>query len=1024
VLLLLLTLVIALVYVSRVGLPAFLKAPLLAELQRRGLEAQCDRLAWRWYRGLVAEGAMLRATNDPNSPRAYAAELALNLNWGRLLRDRTLELDSLRVVGGRLVLPLQEPGQPPEDCSLETIGANVRFLPGGEWELSGFETSFLGATFQASGTLTNARALISRPRDSTGKRPPGASVAWRGPLRDFVAFHKRLSFVEPPELRLWFRGDGRQPGASVCELKGQVGGAKTPWLNLRDLRWALEVNQPPAADGHLAVTLRLNVADGRPPWGELRQATLTAKTLLAATNFLPRRVDWELSAREARTPKAGLSTAQVTGQSELLTTAGHTWRTRLELAAGGVTTVWGHAHTNRCVATFDHSLTNLLPSVLDLSAELEALDTRWGEISSARLCTRVASLANAPAKADPAWGPWATLAGYAASWQIRATNLHQPRLALDHFAVDGEWRAPQLVLTNLHARLYGGSLEVPTARLDVATRAVETRLNLDFDAHAVAPLLGAGVEAWLAQFRWSHPPPVTATARAVLPPWTNRPPNSAKNLFRSLVAQARIEGRDVAYLEVPIQAAALSVGLSNEVLSLRDFRVVRPEGDADLSYDLHTTSQEFRWRLRAHLDPKGVGPAIDRDAPRLLSLFEFNGPAAVTGEVWGRWGPDKEINLALGGVVTNFTFRGEPIDELRVGVRLTNQFLTATHVSLGTGAEWIRAVGIGVDLTESWVYITNAEAEIDPLRFARAIGSNLVNTLSPYRFDRPPRVRAEGRVPAQGSVDAADMRFSVAGGPFHFWRFNVPDLDGQVHWEGERVTLTNVVCGFYGGQLRGQLRADIQSDGSAELAFRASVTNVSLQPLVLDTIPTTNRIEGTLHGMLDLTRANSADWKSWNGSGRLQMRDGLLWDLPFFRILSPMLNAVVPGLGNSRARAATGSFTITNSVMRTDDLEIMAQPVRLAYRGTLDFDWNIRAQVEAEIIPGAPLIGPLLNIFLAPVSKALIYKVRGTLGDPELEPLLVPKFLLPALRPFQTIRGVFSKPSSPSGTNAPTTGKP
>ena len=71
-----------------------------------------------------------------------------------------------------------------------------------------------------------------------------------------------------------------------------------------------------------------------------------------------------------------------------------------------------------------------------------------------------------------------------------------------------------------------------------------------------------------------------------------------------------------------------------------------------------------------------------------------------------------------------------------------------------------------------------------------------------------------------------------------------------------------------------------------------------------------------------------------------------------------------------------------------------------------------------------PLIGPLLNIIFAPVSKALIFRISGTLGEPELEPLLVPRFLQPILRPVHTIRGVFSSPHTPQTTNAPPKGVP
>jgi len=619
---------------------------------------------------------------------------------------------------------------------------------------------------------------------------------------------------------------------------------------------------------------------------------------------------------------------------------------------------------------------------------------------------------------------WDTLDRIAASWHLTATNLQSPRVALNHLALAGNWSAPRLTISNLHAGLYGGALEVSTARVDLATREVDAQFVSDFDPHALAPLAGQRASDWLEQFHWARPPRVEGTVRAQLPPWTNRPPDWARHALPAVVAEARIWGSDAAYRDMHIDRGELSLSLSNQVLRLRDFHVVRPEGDADLAYDLHTGTREFRWRLRANLDPQGTGTAINRDAPRVLSLFGFTGPAAVAGEVWGRWGPDKEVSFALGGVATNFTFRGEQIDEARAGVRMANRFLAATNVSFRTGAEWIRAPGVGVDFVESWAYLTNAEAVLDPPRFARVIGSNLVKTLSPYRFDRPPRIQAEGRVPVRSPMDEADMWFTVAGGPFHYWRFNVPELEGRVHWEGDRVTLTNVLCDFYGGRLDGRFQADLHPQGNANLAFRAAITNVNLQPLVLDVIATTNRIEGTVHGALEITRANSADWGSWNGSGRFFMRDGLLWNLPILRILSPALNAIVPGLGNNRARAATGSFTITNSVMQTDDLEIVAHPVRLAYHGTLDFDWNVRARVEAEVIPGAPLIGPILNIVFAPLSKALVFRISGTLGEPELEPLLVPKFLLPVVRPFQTIRGLISSPSAPGDTPPPRADKP
>ena len=38
-----------------------------------------------------------------------------------------------------------------------------------------------------------------------------------------------------------------------------------------------------------------------------------------------------------------------------------------------------------------------------------------------------------------------------------------------------------------------------------------------------------------------------------------------------------------------------------------------------------------------------------------------------------------------------------------------------------------------------------------------------------------------------------------------------------------------------------------------------------------------------------ITRANSDDWRSWQGAGRARLRDGFLWDIPIFGFFSPML---------------------------------------------------------------------------------------------------------------------------------------
>src|SRR6185369_12851203 len=110
----------------------------------------------------------------------------------------------------------------------------------------------------------------------------------------------------------------------------------------------------------------------------------------------------------------------------------------------------------------------------------------------------------------------------------------------------------------------------------------------------------------------------------------------------------------------------------------------------------------------------------------------------------------------------------------------------------------------------------------------------------------------------------------------------------------------------------------------------------------------TNRLEGRLSGTLVVSKATTENWDTVFGYGDAHLRDGLLWDIPAFGIFSPILNGIVPGLGNSRASAATTTFIITNGVIRSTDMEIRSTAMRLQYRGTVDLERQIKARVDAE----------------------------------------------------------------------------
>ena len=229
---------------------------------------------------------------------------------------------------------------------------------------------------------------------------------------------------------------------------------------------------------------------------------------------------------------------------------------------------------------------------------------------------------------------------------------------------------------------------------------------------------------------------------------------------------------------------------------------------------------------------------------------------------------------------------------------------------------------------------------------------------------------------------------------------------------GDNIAVTNVQAEFYGGHIAGHAYFDPTPTDGTDFSFRLKVNEADLHRLMSDltTNTKTNKLEGILTGELAIDSASTRDPKSWQGHGRVDLRDGLIWEFPVFGLFSPLLNAVSSGLGNSRARQGDATFTIKNSVISTKDLQVHAVGARLDYDGWVDFETKVHGKVEAELFRNLPLFGKIMSLALWPVSKIFEYKITGTLAQPKAEPVYVPGFLL---HPFRSLKGLLPEEPKP-----------
>ena len=92
--------------------------------------------------------------------------------------------------------------------------------------------------------------------------------------------------------------------------------------------------------------------------------------------------------------------------------------------------------------------------------------------------------------------------------------------------------------------------------------------------------------------------------------------------------------------------------------------------------------------------------------------------------------------------------------------------------------------------------------------------------------------------------------------------------------------------------------------------------------------------------------------------------------------------------------------------------------VRINYRGSVDFHENMDGVVQASVLRNTGVLGSVFSTVLWPFTKALEYKVAGTLDKPVAEPLhMGTKILLLPLAPLEAVTGIFT--GGPGKTNSP-----
>ena len=1045
-------LVAALFYLNKVGLPEMVKRPLLAQLRARGLDVYFSRLRLHWYRGIVAENINLGPAASPLGPQLFVDEAEVHLNH-QALRRLQWRVDALVIRKGRFCYPLPATASSPAaQFNLEDIAAELNFLEGDRWEIRNLEAVCLGAKVKIHGLISHATGW-RRWREPAA---PGAAdlaarqAAFERGLRAVLDTMEKVRFSGVPRLEVEFGLDTRDPASLKTGLNFVFEGAATPWGQGSQLQLTLQTQTSATNRQWLETEIRLRADQWKGTNFLVRKPSVWWRLTHTPELAGLRQATGALSAARLSLPMLGVDNLQVRCQAQ----AGNgpsNWTAQASLVFEAATNTAGRVAKGQVSSSFTIDARQprrviagappaaipafwmkrlespWLPVALEADVGLTEVETRWGTAGKLRGRITTSLRAGSETRADEGWSYWAWLEPFQLGWRGETWNVKSPQLAVDRLEFEGEWKPPRLVLPRLEAHLYDGHFKAD-ASLNVATREAVARGASSFDVHQVALLLNTNGQRWLRQYGWEMAPLARARVSVVLPAWTNSRPNWRQEVLPTMRLDGYVEGGACAFRGAPADAARLHFSCENGSWHIPDLRLERPEGFVELAYAADVPTQDFYWKLRSSIDPRALRPLLEPASQRALSLFEFTSPPAIAGEVWGRWHAVDRLGFAVQLALTNFMVRGETADRLEAGLFYTNAFLGATNIHVRRGEGTIDAPGVSFDATKrgagieatnrgGTLYFTNAAAWIDPAVVTRVIGPKTAAALEPYQFGRPPRVLVNGSMIVPGP-DEADMAFAVAGGPFRYSRFNLPEVKGLVLWQGDSLSISNFQGSFYKGEIKGTLDADMHSTNGSDIAFQLAVKDVDAGLFLRDMSTNANKVEGVLAGQLAITHLNSQDWLSWFGSGKARIRQGMIWDLPLFGFLSKPLNTIADGLGSSRFEQGEADFVITNSVIYTKDLEIRSPLLRLKCDGTGDFDQRINVRMGVELFRDVWLPFRILHLVTAPFNKAFEYKVTGTLRQPKAELVYIPKILVDLLHPFRTLKGIFVPPPATPATPA------
>lgn len=435
--------------------------------------------------------------------------------------------------------------------------------------------------------------------------------------------------------------------------------------------------------------------------------------------------------------------------------------------------------------------------------------------------------------------------------------------------------------------------------------------------------------------------------------------------------------------------------LSGERIYLRNLRLDHKTGVAflNLKYEPGKELETLLYETEITLDPLVFRPFFSEKGRKFIDAWNFGDrsnvyiTAAGRGSAWSpsTWRHKGEIDLR------QFRLNGVDFVEMEAEVESDGDTHWFRDIVLNREEGKIVAELAQCDVSTKQWKVKGVVSTVNPIEGAQAFSPKLARHLVRYRFAESPTIRLSGlldaRRPEEVGSEARNnfLEMSFSGGGALKYDFLGKALDfshpsGEITIEKSRVNLTRFGAGVFGGSL--DLSFDAQDVRSAAKPFvgDVKVTGVPLEAIT-KLYGDVDSAKGNLDARLQFS-GGGGTIANLQGNGAAKILNGNLFAIP---LLGPLSKVVSGGRGersgNNVAKEASVSFTITDGVVKTSNLEALTNSFRVKSVGELSL---VDKGVEFEAVVNTR--DQLSSAILTPVSELLTYSCSGTWEDPVWKP--------------------------------------